>query len=577
VLDFFRILFKSSDAELLSRCGHDAFAAIFFLRIMIKLFAVITLLSWIILVPIHVTGGNGLRELDALTFGNVLDDRKLWAHLIMLFVVSLGTIYVIFQMLGETARLRQNYLGFPDQVHELSARTLLIRDVPESLRSPSELAKLFNTITPNCVKAVIIPRRVTQQLPKLQSERSDLRNKVESAATAFVLGVVKANNGLIGAKSSQQQNGEKKSPTKFLNFLQHQKESEEQERDHMDFDAYARKRMSEAGDEIWYDASPVDAQPNIGDTAARGDGETYQYLPESDFGVGGSGTGSSPRRYGIGNGRSSEYTLNEGPDSFFEASDDVSGIPQPPPPAVFNPTQSPIRGKSATARAPTTQYHPDSHLYKESSATILISDNDLTPETANRGYQLTMDTRRQHRTKMIFGSKVDSLIFYATRLRQVEAEIELNREVLKVVSPTTPSPTSPTAPISPSSTRGASADPMAAHNPEILMPSAFIVFNDILNPHIAASVSISAAPAAMSERIANVDIKDMIWENSQTGFLEKQLRKALSRLAVIALTVFWTLISKYFLQTCLSFLRSILFTLLIDRNTMKLNEILFLS
>ena len=78
VKDFYNV----SDNEVICRISLDSF---FFLRYL-KLLCVITLfgmiLTWSTLIPLHYYGGNGLKQLDALTFGNVRNVQWCFIHAI---------------------------------------------------------------------------------------------------------------------------------------------------------------------------------------------------------------------------------------------------------------------------------------------------------------------------------------------------------------------------------------------------------------------------------------------------------------------------------------------------------------
>jgi calcium permeable stress-gated cation channel len=64
----------------------DGFLFLRFLRILGVIFSVGVVLLWPILLPLHATGGAGNKELDALTLGNVVSPRRLYAHAVLAWV-----------------------------------------------------------------------------------------------------------------------------------------------------------------------------------------------------------------------------------------------------------------------------------------------------------------------------------------------------------------------------------------------------------------------------------------------------------------------------------------------------------
>lgn len=61
----------------------DGYLFLRFLRILCVTFFVGCLITWPILLPIHATGGVGNTQLDALSFSNVKDKSRYYAHAIM--------------------------------------------------------------------------------------------------------------------------------------------------------------------------------------------------------------------------------------------------------------------------------------------------------------------------------------------------------------------------------------------------------------------------------------------------------------------------------------------------------------
>ena len=70
----------------LNHSSLDGYLFLRFLRVLGVICLVGVALLWPILLPLHVTGGAGNHELDALTMGNIVDSRKLYAHVVLAWV-----------------------------------------------------------------------------------------------------------------------------------------------------------------------------------------------------------------------------------------------------------------------------------------------------------------------------------------------------------------------------------------------------------------------------------------------------------------------------------------------------------
>ncbi|KAJ3077241.1 hypothetical protein HDU98_006428 [Podochytrium sp. JEL0797] len=179
------LLLKTNDKELLERCGHDAFAAIFYTRTVTILFLAIAIPAAILLLPINITGGGGLTGMNILTIGNVANQDKLWAHFFFTVYVCTITLYAIFRLISQTARLRQSFQTSPSQSQALAARTLMARDVPREWRNEDALKCIFNRICPDSVETVILSASVPYKLSKHVSSEIKARNNLEVAVTRF--------------------------------------------------------------------------------------------------------------------------------------------------------------------------------------------------------------------------------------------------------------------------------------------------------------------------------------------------------------------------------------------------------
>ncbi|KAJ3077240.1 hypothetical protein HDU98_006427 [Podochytrium sp. JEL0797] len=179
------LVIKTTDKELLERCGHDAFAAIFYTRTVTILFLAIAIPAAIILLPINITGGGDLEGMNILTIGNVANQDKLWAHFLFTVYVCTITLYAIFRLISQTARLRQSFQTSPSQSQALAARTLMARDVPREWRNEDALKCIFNRICPDSVESVILSASIPYKLSKHVSTEIKSRNNLEVAVARF--------------------------------------------------------------------------------------------------------------------------------------------------------------------------------------------------------------------------------------------------------------------------------------------------------------------------------------------------------------------------------------------------------
>ncbi|KAA8642848.1 hypothetical protein EYZ11_008003 [Aspergillus tanneri] len=155
----------------------DGYLFLRFLRVLCATCFTGCLITWPILLPIHATGGAGNTQLDALSFSNVKNGSRYYAHA----VVASFVFYVVTRESIFYANLRQAYLNSPAYVNRISSRTVLFMSVPDEYKNEKKLRQVFGDsirriwITSDC-----------KELEKKVQKREELSYKLESAETRFI-------------------------------------------------------------------------------------------------------------------------------------------------------------------------------------------------------------------------------------------------------------------------------------------------------------------------------------------------------------------------------------------------------
>ncbi|CAH0027416.1 unnamed protein product [Clonostachys rhizophaga] len=189
VLNWIKPFFEIPDTFILNHCSLDGFLFLRYLKVLRSLFLVGCCISWPILLPVHITGGRGLKGLDLLTIGNIEDNRKFYAHVVVAISWFSLTILVIARESLYYVNLRIAYASSPFYAHQLSSRTILLTHVPERYRNESCLRRLFG----NSVNRVWIPK-TSKTLTKLLNQRKEVASKLEEAEVELIVKSNKAHN-----------------------------------------------------------------------------------------------------------------------------------------------------------------------------------------------------------------------------------------------------------------------------------------------------------------------------------------------------------------------------------------------
>lgn len=148
-LEWMPAALKMPELELIEHAGFDSAIFLRIYLIGLKVFVPITFLAFAILVPVNWTG-DSLRfskvehsDIDKLSISNVKEgSQRFWAHLVMAYVFTIWTCYVLLKEYELIASMRLHFMASdkrrPDQF------TVLVRNIPpDPDESINELVEHF--------------------------------------------------------------------------------------------------------------------------------------------------------------------------------------------------------------------------------------------------------------------------------------------------------------------------------------------------------------------------------------------------------------------------------------------------
>ncbi|KAG8794462.1 hypothetical protein FRC12_024241 [Ceratobasidium sp. 428] len=152
-------IFKADHKDIQQHNGMDAYFFVRYLRMMVRVFLPIWLISWAVLLPVDSAGLNNKTGLDQFTFGNIPQDRQVRyaAHLVLAWFL---TFWVLFNIKKEISA---------------QANTVLITGVPKKFLDEQALTQLFQHV-PGGVKKVDL-----KELPDIYDRRLAASKKLETA------------------------------------------------------------------------------------------------------------------------------------------------------------------------------------------------------------------------------------------------------------------------------------------------------------------------------------------------------------------------------------------------------------
>ncbi|KAK3358188.1 hypothetical protein B0T25DRAFT_541122 [Lasiosphaeria hispida] len=169
------------DNYILNNCSLDAFFFLRFLRILSIICLIGACLIWPVLLPVHGTGGVGMKDLDLLTIGNIKFPLRFYAHVAVAWIFFGFVLFMICRECIYYVNLRQAYLLSPNYSKRLSSRTVLFTCIPKPYLEEAKLRKLFG----DSAKNIWIPRN-TRFLRGLVEDRERAADRLGQAELRLI-------------------------------------------------------------------------------------------------------------------------------------------------------------------------------------------------------------------------------------------------------------------------------------------------------------------------------------------------------------------------------------------------------
>ncbi|KAI9765906.1 MAG: hypothetical protein M1840_007047 [Geoglossum simile] len=169
------------DEYVLEHHSLDGYLFLRFMKICVVICLVGSLIAMPVLLPVNATGGNDLKQLDMLSFGNVAHKNRYYAHVFVGWVFFGFVLYMVTRECIYFINLRQVWLLSPLYANRISSRTVLITSIPDEYVSEARLRKVFGPT----VKNVWI-NSDCEEVTDLVKERDTIAMKLEGAETKLV-------------------------------------------------------------------------------------------------------------------------------------------------------------------------------------------------------------------------------------------------------------------------------------------------------------------------------------------------------------------------------------------------------
>ncbi|KAJ9667967.1 hypothetical protein H2201_001772 [Coniosporium apollinis] len=176
---------QTNEQQLVEKVGLDAAIFLRFTRMCRNIFLALSVLGCGILIPVNVLGGRSFRNNNSgisafmtmtpqFMWGNIF-----WAFVICSYLFTIVICYFLWHNYRAVVRLRRDYFNSPEYQASLHARTLMLTDIPKSLRTDEGIVKIIDDVKPTAEVPRAAIARNAKDLPELVEEHEEAVKELE--------------------------------------------------------------------------------------------------------------------------------------------------------------------------------------------------------------------------------------------------------------------------------------------------------------------------------------------------------------------------------------------------------------
>ena len=181
---------KTKEHVLVEKIGLDAVIFLRFTRMLRNIFVALGLIGLLVMIPVNVSMRNkgisgGLDAFAIMTplyvFGN-----GLWSQVVCAWAFDIIVCYFLWHNYRRVRMLRRNYFESREYQLSLHARTLIVRNLPSTMRSDEGIQRVTDEVNPTGVLPRTTIGRNVRVLPDLIEEHQEHVRELESVLAKYL-------------------------------------------------------------------------------------------------------------------------------------------------------------------------------------------------------------------------------------------------------------------------------------------------------------------------------------------------------------------------------------------------------
>ncbi|KAI1339136.1 DUF221 domain protein [Xylariaceae sp. FL0016] len=183
-------LWKTSEKDLISHAGMDAAIFLRFLRMCRNIFLTLAVFGCGILLPVFYTRNQVTNDDDQKWFmrftpQNVYD-QPFWAIVVMGYIFNFTICGFLWWNYRRILQLRRIYFESEEYQRSLSARTLMLNDIPKQMASDEGIARIIDKVVPQSSFSRTVIARNVKHIPSLIEQHDHAVRKLEKVLARYL-------------------------------------------------------------------------------------------------------------------------------------------------------------------------------------------------------------------------------------------------------------------------------------------------------------------------------------------------------------------------------------------------------
>lgn len=188
IFAWFVPLWTVGEADLVRYVGLDAAVFMRFTRMCMAIFLVLSIVGIAVLIPVNLTHNSGVPNQDwlaMLTPSNVFGGPQ-WSQVVVAYLFNATICGFLWWNYRKVVALRRAYFESDAYQRSLNARTLMMFDIPDNMRSDEGIARIIDEVAPSSSFSRTAIARDVKDLPSLIDQHAETVKALEKVLAKYL-------------------------------------------------------------------------------------------------------------------------------------------------------------------------------------------------------------------------------------------------------------------------------------------------------------------------------------------------------------------------------------------------------